>query len=86
MQHHADLTLLVDAHLAGVELVVDLVDDLDFGVVIARTQRAQLLRKHKHIHMNNKHIVVACNVFVCRGNVLPIVQHTNEKKPFSRIA
>ena len=36
------LSLELDAHLARVELVVDLVDDLDLSVVVPGAQRPQL--------------------------------------------
>ena len=42
VQHDADLALLLDSHLRRVELVVDLVDHLYFGVVVSSAQRAQL--------------------------------------------
>ena len=43
MQHNANLTRLLDAHLFGVELVVDFVDHLDFRVVVACSKCSQLI-------------------------------------------
>ena len=42
VDHHAHLALVVDAHLLGGVVVVDLVHHLDLGVVVARSQGAQL--------------------------------------------
>ena len=42
VDHHAHLALMVDAHLLGSVVVVDLVHHLDLSVVVPRTQGAQL--------------------------------------------
>ena len=42
VDHHAHLANLLDAHLIGRPLVIDLIDNLHLGVVIAGAQCAQL--------------------------------------------
>lgn len=42
VDHHAHLTLVVDAHLLGSVVVVDLIHHLDLGVVVSSSQSPQL--------------------------------------------
>lgn len=42
MNHYAHLSLFFDAHLAGRPFVVDLINNLDFCVVVSGPQSSQL--------------------------------------------
>ena len=42
MDHYAHLAYFVDAHFIGREFVVDFLDHLDLGVVVAGSQGTQL--------------------------------------------
>lgn len=53
VDHHAHLTLVVDAHLFGCVVIVDLVHHLDLGVVIPCSQRPKLQHNSRVTDLTN---------------------------------
>ncbi len=50
VDHHTHLTFVVDAHLLGGVVVVDLIHHLDLGIVVSCSQSPQLQHTHTHTH------------------------------------
>lgn len=60
MDHHTHLAFVINAHLFGCIVIVDLIYHLDLSIVITCTQRAQL---QQNTEGQRTYRTVTCHVF-----------------------
>ncbi len=65
VDHHTDLPLVIDAHLLGSVIVVDLIHHLNLSVVVSCTQRPQL-HNSRRTWRDRRESAVLCMMLCCK--------------------